>query len=150
MLRASGAYWTALRDAQYAEAITDVAGPAAFETGVLRVNSGDGKIPLISRDDCAAAAVAVLANSTPHRNKAYHITGPELLTWGDTVKIMSETIGKHLYYEPLTDDEQLAIFDAMGVPREPIDDYVVELVMVPFLFPLPVLLSYSRTSTVSL
>lgn len=125
MLRTSGVYWTALRDAQYAEAITDVAGPPAFRTGILQVNAGEGTMPLICRDDCAAAAVAVLADPAPHRNKAYHITGPEQLSWGDMAKIMGEMVGKHIRYEPVTDDEQLAFFDAMGVPREPIDDYVV-------------------------
>lgn len=125
MLRASGLYWTALRDAQYSEALTDVAGPPALKAGVLRVNAGQGKMAFISRDDCVGPAVNILADPSPHRNKAYHITGPELLSWGDAAKIMGETVGKTLSYEHLTDDEQLAIFDAMGIPREPIDGFVV-------------------------
>lgn len=126
MLRASGLYWTALRDAQYSEALTDVAGPPALKAGVLRVNAGQGKMAFISRDDCVGPAVNILADPYPHRNKAYHITGPELLSWGDAAKIMGEAVGKTLSYEPLTDDEQLAIFDAMGIPREPIDGFVVK------------------------
>ncbi|KAJ0109705.1 hypothetical protein J7T55_014267 [Diaporthe amygdali] len=122
----NGLYWTALRDAQYSEALTDVAGPPAFKAGVLRVNAGQGKMAFISRDDCVAPAVNILADPSSHRNKAYHITGPELLSWGDAARIMGETVGKTLYYEPLTDDEQLAIFDAMGIPREPIDGFVVD------------------------
>ncbi|KAK7730493.1 hypothetical protein SLS63_005738 [Diaporthe eres] len=120
-----GLYWTALRDAQYSEALTDVAGPPALKAGVLRVNAGQGKMAFISRDDCVGPAVNILADPSPHRNKAYHITGPELLSWGDAAKIMGETVGKTLFYEHLTDDEQLAIFDAMGIPREPIDGFVV-------------------------
>lgn len=126
MLRSSGLYWTALRDAQYAEAITDVAGPPTFETGVMRVNAGEEKMAFVSRNDCAAAAVAVLAEPASHRNQTYNITGPELLSWADAAKIMGETIGRVIDYEQLTDDEQMAVFDEMGIPREPIDDHVVK------------------------
>lgn len=126
MLRASGLYWTALRDAQYSEALTDVAGPPALKAGVLRVNAGQGKMAFISREDCVGPAVNILADPSSHRNKAYHITGPELLSWADAARIMGEVVGKTLFYESLTDDEQLAIFDAMGIPREPIDGFVVK------------------------
>lgn len=126
MLKASGLYWTALRDSQYSEAVTDVAAPHAITEGVLRVNAGEGKMAFVTRDDCAAAAEAVLAEPAPHRNRAYHITGPELLTWGDLARIISETVGRPVFYEPQTDDEQQARFDAMGIPREAIDGLVVE------------------------
>lgn len=103
-----------------------MAGPPALKAGVLRVNAGQGKMAFISRDDCVGPAVNILADPFPHRNKAYHITGPELLSWADAARIMGEVVGKTLFYEPLTDDEQLAIFDAMGIPREPVDGLVVK------------------------
>lgn len=128
MLRASGAHWTALRDAQYAEAVTDVVGPGAVRSGVVRVNAGGGRMAFVARADCAAAAVGVLAGPARHRGRAYHITGPELLGWGDAARIMGEVAGggRPVSYEPLTDDEQQAVFDAMGIPREPVDDLVVK------------------------
>lgn len=129
MLKASGVHWTALRDAQYAEAMTDVAGPPALQAGVLRANAGDGRMAFVGRDDCAAAAVAVLADPVPHRNKAYSITGPDLLSWGEAAQILGEaaavTSHQPLRYEALTDEEQLAVFDAMGIPREAVDYNVV-------------------------
>lgn len=126
MLRSSGLYWTALRDAQYAEAMTDVAGPPTFVTGVSQVNAGDGQVAFVTRDDCAMAATAILVEPSLHRNRAYDITGPELLSWADVMKMMGETVGKQIKYQSITDDEQLAIFDAMGIPREPIDGLVVK------------------------
>lgn len=126
MLKASGLYWTALRDAQYIDAVTDIAAPRAISAGVMRNNACEGKMAFVTRDDCAAAAIAILADPDPHRNKAYHITGPELLTWGDLARIIGETVGKPIFYEPQTDDEQQAIFDAIGIPREAIDGLVVE------------------------
>lgn len=125
MLEASGAYWTALRDAQYSEAMTDVAGPPALQLGQLSCNAGDGKMAFVAREDCTAAAVAVLANPLPHRNKVYSITGPELLSWADTARILGETAGKELKYVDLTDEEQFAAFDAMGIPREAVDGVIV-------------------------
>lgn len=125
MLKASGVYWTALRDAQYAEAMTDVAGPPALQMGKLSSNAGDGKMAFVARDDCTAAAVAVLADPAAHRNKAYSITGPELLSWADTARILGETAGRELKYEDLTDEQQFAVFDAMGIPREAVDGVVV-------------------------
>lgn len=124
MLQSSGLAWTALRDSQYAEAMTDVAAGPAIEARRLRSNAGDGRIAFISRNDCVAAAVAVLANPMPHRNKAYDITGPELLSWHDVANIISTVTGISIEYEYLNDDEQLAVFDQMGIPREPIDDVV--------------------------
>lgn len=133
MLKASGLYWTALRDAQYTEAMTDVVASPALQTGFLHANAGNGKMAFVSRDDCAASAVAVLADPVSHRNKPYSITGPELLTWTDAGRILGETVGEDIKYADLTDDEQLAMFDAMGIPREPIDDYVVKYVTTVFL-----------------
>ncbi|OMP82464.1 Quinone oxidoreductase 2 [Diplodia seriata] len=120
--------WTALRDAQYAEAMADVAAPAAVEAGALRCNSGDGKVAFVARADCVAAAVAVLCDPAPHADRAYAITGPELLSWRDAARVMGEVAGRGsdgVVFESLTDEEMFATFDAVGIPREPVDDLVV-------------------------
>ncbi|KAF9635775.1 NmrA-like protein [Lasiodiplodia theobromae] len=121
--------WTALRDAQYADAMADVAAPAAVDAGVLKCNSGEGKVAFVARSDCVAAAVAVLCDPAPHANKAYAITGPELLSWRDAARVMSEVAGKGpegVKFEDVTDDDMFAMFDALGIPREPVDDLVVK------------------------
>ncbi|KAL0264467.1 hypothetical protein SLS55_000417 [Diplodia seriata] len=120
--------WTALRDAQYAEAMADVAAPAAVEAGALRCNSGDGKVAFVARADCVAAAVAVLCDPAPHADRAYAITGPELLSWRDAARVMGDVAGRGsdgVVFESLTDEEMFATFDAVGIPREPVDDLVV-------------------------
>ncbi|EKG13879.1 NmrA-like protein, partial [Macrophomina phaseolina MS6] len=128
MLCASGLAWTALRDAQYADAMADVAAPSAVEAGVLRSNAGDGQVAFVAREDCVAAAVAVLADPGPHAGKTYAITGPELLTWRDAARLMGEVAGKGpdgVRFEELSDDEMFAMFDGLGIPREPVDSLVV-------------------------
>lgn len=126
MLKSSGLAWTALRDSQYAEALSEVVAGPAIETGVVRCNAADGRIALISRQDCVAAAVAVLADPTGHRNRSYEITGPELLSWKDAADLIGAVSGTKIEYQNLSDEEQYAVFDSMGVPRHPIaDDLVV-------------------------
>ncbi|POR33561.1 NmrA-like protein [Tolypocladium paradoxum] len=125
MIRGSGLRWTMLRDAQYAEAISDVAAPTALKCGKLQSNSGDGRMAFISRNDCVASAIAVLTNPAVHRDKVYHITGPELLNWTDVAHIISSVTGRDIKYEEQSDEEQFAIFDRMGIPRVATDDSIV-------------------------
>jgi NAD(P)H dehydrogenase (quinone) len=76
-LRASGLEWTFLRNSIYADLEADNQA-AAVATGQLVTNGGDGQVAYVARDDCAAAAAAVLATDG-HAGKAYEITGPERL-----------------------------------------------------------------------
>ena len=75
-LEASGLAWTFLRNNLYAEYQIPTA-TQAIATGQLVTNAGSGRTAYVSRDDCAAAAAAVLT-SAGHENTAYDITGPRL------------------------------------------------------------------------
>lgn len=85
-LQASGVAWTFLRNALYAEYRIPEA-QAAATSGTFHHNHGDGKTAYVSREDCAAAAAAVLAGGDEHANKAYDITGPELLSGADLARL---------------------------------------------------------------
>jgi NAD(P)H dehydrogenase (quinone) len=85
-LRASGVAWTFLRNALYAEYRIPEA-KAAAASGTFHHNMGDGRTAYVSREDCAAAAAAVLAGGDEHANKAYDITGPELLGGADLARL---------------------------------------------------------------
>lgn len=76
MLAASGLAWTFLRNSLYSE-FQVVEAAHCLATGRLAHNRGDGRVAYVSRDDCAAAAVAVLC-ADGHGGAAYDITGPEL------------------------------------------------------------------------
>lgn len=68
----------------------------------VRPQPGRGTRGLVARDDCAAAAAAVLVGDG-HEFQAYDITGPELLTPDETVRIASEAIGSPI--ETITVDD---------------------------------------------
>jgi NAD(P)H dehydrogenase (quinone) len=117
VVRASGLTWTFLRNSWYTEAITDVIAPMSLAMGVWRGSAADGRVAMVSRADCVAAAVAVC--TTPgHENVAYAITGPAALSCPEAAAVIGEVAGTTLGYQAITDDDLYAQFDAMGVPRQ--------------------------------
>jgi NAD(P)H dehydrogenase (quinone) len=92
LLKASGLAWTMLRNSIYMHGqIAQAARWVADGRAVIPPN--ESPIGYISREDCARAAAAVL--STPgHENKAYDITGPELVGVRDAAAIASAVTGK--------------------------------------------------------
>ncbi|MCX7285944.1 MAG: NAD(P)H-binding protein [Novosphingobium sp.] len=118
LMKASGCAWTCLRDAHYADAMILMAGPGVMQSGM------QGREAMVWRDDCIESAVAVLTGDG-HENQTYNITGPELQTFAQVAAIMAEVTGRPVEYVPLDDEGQYAMFDAMGIPRRPVDDLEV-------------------------
>lgn len=124
LIRGSGMAWTMLRDAHYADAMILMAGPGVMQSGQWISNAGAGLEAMVWRDDCVAAAVAVMT-SEGHEGQTYNITGPELQTFEEVTTILSEVTGKSITYVSVDDEQQYAMFDAMGIPRRPVDDQTV-------------------------
>ncbi|WP_434579182.1 NmrA family NAD(P)-binding protein [Thermoanaerobacterium thermosaccharolyticum] len=110
-----------LRNSQYTEAMISAFEQAA-NSGVLANNMGNGKMAYISRDDCAEAAACVAAGAG-EPNTIYYITGPELLSISEFVKIGSEVTGRKVNYVFISDDDMYKSFDEMGVPRTTEGDF---------------------------
>ena len=92
LLKASGLAWTMLRNSIYMDGLIGQAARMVAD-GRATIPPNEWKIGYISRADCAAAAAAVL--STPgHENKAYDITGPELLGVRETAATATAVAGK--------------------------------------------------------
>jgi NAD(P)H dehydrogenase (quinone) len=77
ILKKSGVAWTMLRNSIYSNGLVQQAAKMLAD-GKASVSATDGRIGYVTREDCAAAAAAVLS-SPGHENKAYDITGPELV-----------------------------------------------------------------------
>lgn len=93
-LKQSGVAWTLLRNQIYADGLIDQAVQIVRE-GKLVTFTPDARVAYVSRDDCAAAAAAVLA--TPgHENRAYNITGPDAVGPRELVALASELSGKRV------------------------------------------------------
>jgi NAD(P)H dehydrogenase (quinone) len=91
-LEESGVAWTFLRNQIYANGLPDQAAQIVRD-GRLVTSTPDARVAYVTREDCAAAAAAVLA--TPgHDNKAYNITGPDAIGPAELVALSSEISGK--------------------------------------------------------
>jgi len=114
-IRAAGVEWTFLRNAIYAEIMALGARPA-IASGTYVTNAGDGRSSYVLKDDCAAAAAAVL--TTPgHEGKAYDITGPEALSVEDIAALYAEAGGKPVEPLKLDDDAWIAMMAGHGMPE---------------------------------
>jgi len=120
MIEASGLAWTFLRDSLYSEAVATAMAIPALQSGHKPENAGDGRVPVVSRDDCVATAVGVLTQDG-HANKAYDVTGPELWTLPDAMVLVSQMAGKPIEVERVDDEGMFAYFDSLGVPRKASD-----------------------------
>jgi NAD(P)H dehydrogenase (quinone) len=95
--------------------------PGALAAGRLPDNSHDGPIAFVSRDDCVACAAGVLLQEG-HENRAYDLTGPELLTVPKALALASEIAGKPIVVEAVDEEGMFAHFDSLGIPRHASDD----------------------------
>jgi NAD(P)H dehydrogenase (quinone) len=110
-LRASGVAWTALRNQWYADGIVGDA-ERMIEAGSVVVAPNERGTAYVTREDCAAAAAAVLT-TTGHENRVYEITGPELVFRADVARIASEVTGVPIEIRVATPEE------AAELPEEP-------------------------------
>jgi uncharacterized protein YbjT (DUF2867 family) len=69
--------------------------------------AGDGKVSFVDVRDIAAIAVEVLTNNKDglHNGKAYNITGPEAISFGQAAIILSEQVGKKISYVSISEDD---------------------------------------------
>lgn len=124
ILRDSGVQWTALRDQHYADSMVLGYAPNALKSGKWVMNTGQGREALVWREDCIASAVGVLTTEG-HGNQVYNITGPELLRLQDVAAMVAEATGRDIEYIDVDDEGMYALFDSLGVPRQPVDDLTV-------------------------
>ena len=113
-LARSGLGWTILRNGLYADYQIPEA-DRAHETGVLVHNRGRGAVAYVSREDCAAAAAAVLLGRG-HDQAVYDITGSEAFTADDLAALYSDLGGRPVRTRALDDATFVAtlIGDAAG------------------------------------
>ena len=110
-LRDSAVSWTVLRNQWYADRIVAEAASMVAEGRVL-VRPDDPGAAYVTREDCAAAAAAVL--TTPgHENRVYEITGPARVTTRQLAELASEIAGVEIEMLEASPEQ------AAGLPEPP-------------------------------
>lgn len=124
LIRASGMAWTFLRDAHYADAMILNASPLFIASGVWLTSTQGGREAMVWREDCVDCAVAVLTQDG-HENKVYPITGPNAENFSEIAAMLTEITGRPVKVVETDDAGMYAHFDALGIPRKPMDDHTV-------------------------
>lgn len=111
--------WTMLQPVEFMTGALDYA-PSIREDGAVRQPYADRKTAIVHEADIAAVAAAALTQEG-HGGKAYDITGPEVLTPRDLVRMIGEAIGREIPFIELSEEEAKAEWEAAGTPHEIID-----------------------------
>lgn len=113
---ASGAPYVILRPNWFADNFHTY-WKAGIEHGQIAVPAGEGKSSFIDVRDIADSAAAALT-STAFDNKAFNLTGPKALGYGEAAAIISQAIGKPVSYSAVSDDIFIGILTGAGVPQD--------------------------------
>ncbi|WP_105373795.1 SDR family oxidoreductase [Neorhizobium huautlense] len=121
-IKASGVAYTILRNSWYSDNYL-MSMPHNLQVGRWYTAMGAGKVANISRDDCARAAAAALANP-PAGNQTLTLTGPESLSAEDIAARVSKAAGKPLEVVHVTDEQLSHGLAGAGLPP-----FVVEMLV---------------------
>jgi NAD(P)H dehydrogenase (quinone) len=102
-IKASGLPYTIIRNAWYLDNYMHSM-PHNLQAGSWYTASGDGKVPNISREDCAMGAAAALASGTTE-SATYTLTGSESLNADQIAAIISDVAGKPLAAIQVNDEQ---------------------------------------------
>ncbi|EUB96214.1 hypothetical protein PMI07_001816 [Rhizobium sp. CF080] len=113
-IKASGVPYTILRNSWYHDNYL-MGMPHNLQVGKWYTSVGTGRITTISRDDCARAAAAALANP-PAGSRTFTLTGPESLTAAEIATRASAATNKPLEVVDVTDEQLTHGLTGAGLP----------------------------------
>lgn len=120
-IKDSGIPYTFLRPNYYMKNLLMLAEP--IRGGKLPVPVSDQPVAMIDTRDVAAAAAAVLAGDGEHDGRAYDLTGPEALTFGDVAKRISGVIDREVVHIDPPIDAAVESLRAKGAPDFMLDHF---------------------------
>lgn len=121
-VKATGIPYTILRNAWYDDNYL-LSMPHNLQTGTWYTAYGTGKVSNISRDDCARAAAAALANP-PAGSTTLTLTGSESLNAEEIAALVSKASGKPLNVAHVTDEQLAGGLTSAGLP-----DFLVKMLV---------------------
>jgi len=113
-IRNSGIAWTFLRPTFFTQNLLSMAD--MIKSGTIYQPAADSKAAFIDIRDIAAVAVKALTEPG-HEGKAYEITGPELLSYHDIARILSDVTGKPIKYQDIPPAAAKQAMVGSGMPE---------------------------------
>jgi len=119
----SGMAWTFLRPNGFMQNFAQDMAESIKTEGAMSLPAADTRISHIDVRDIARVAARVLTEPG-HEGKAYELSGPEALAYGDAADILSRVLGKKITYTALTDEGARAAMPGAGLP-----DFYVDIMI---------------------
>ncbi|WP_329259943.1 SDR family oxidoreductase [Actinoallomurus sp. NBC_01490] len=91
--------------------------PMIKQTRGFVMSAGDGRFGMIDSRDVSATAAAVAMAPSRHAGRVYPLTGPELVTYADVAKELTEALGHEVEYRRISPDEHRSAMIQAGVPE---------------------------------
>lgn len=98
-LQGSKMAWTMLRPGFFAQNIGTAYHRDIVANNRIYLPAGRGRVAFIDTRDIAEVA-AVALTEEGHEGRGYHLTGPEAVSFNHVARLLSETIGRTISYEP--------------------------------------------------
>jgi uncharacterized protein YbjT (DUF2867 family) len=121
-IRASGIPFTFLQPTGFMSNLLAWARAIKAE-GIVRSSTGDGRRAFIHSGDIAAVATKVLMTHE-YEGKSLPITGPDALTFGEVTAKIGGAIGRHLTFQPISDEEARHRYSAVSGSAEETEAHV--------------------------
>jgi len=125
-LRASGADWTIVRAAWFAQNFSEGPLVEGLRHGELVFPAGEVREPFIDVRDIADVVVAALTSGDRYVGQELAISGPRLLTFREAVAEIAKATGGELTYTPVTARQYGDNLAGFGVPPEEVE-FLVDL-----------------------
>jgi uncharacterized protein YbjT (DUF2867 family) len=114
-VRESGAAWTILRSAWFAQNFSEGFLAEMTVDGVLALPAGEAAEPFVDVDDLAEVAAAALTEDR-HGGRVYEVTGPQPLTFGTAMDVIARATGRQFRYDAIPAGAFTAGLSTAGLP----------------------------------
>lgn len=114
-LKASGLTYTILRNTMYAEAIPQIIGEQALQTGI-QVAGGEGKVPYVLRAELGEATANLLMQQG-HENQTYDLIGSQHYSYQNIAEILSTIKAEPVIYQNLENHQYRDLLTQIGLPK---------------------------------
>lgn len=117
VLMESGLTWNLVRASWFFQNFSESFMAEGIVSGELALPADAVKEPFVDADDIAEVAVAALTRRELH-NRLFEVTGPEAMTFAESVAEISRQTGQTIRYRYMPVDDYIARLDAEGVPED--------------------------------
>ncbi|HEX6520695.1 MAG TPA: SDR family oxidoreductase [Streptosporangiaceae bacterium] len=115
-LETTGLAYTLLRSNAYMQNLLALA-PMIKQTGGFVMSAGEGQVGMIDARDVAATAAAIAVAPKEHAGRTCWLTGPDLITYTDIARELTDTLGQVVEYRQISPAEHRVAMIRAGVPE---------------------------------